>query len=309
MANKKQAELTAAMKEVSGSAKSVVIRQIEIESIALEVEGTADLIQNNFAQKGIEQMLAKHMGISVSRETKKPREVIENAKILNTKGEICVSPVAFKAAMISGASTIKSLKKTQLRTSLFVEGNSIPITFESMEPRMDVVRVGGASKVPDIRFRPSFINWKARLIIQFSDLLNVQTVVDLLQRAGRVGVGEWRPEKNGTFGTFRVSRALESVAEVAEVRELCTTPLVRPVIPPWAFDLDISPEAIKKLAGAMGAAVPSDEDQGGDEEEEAEMTDEQRAELAELKNDYAKNPGKGKGAVGKAKTKNGSASV
>lgn len=292
MSTKKTDKLKEAATEAANSAKSIVIQQPQIMSIALEVAGTSDLIQNNFSQKGIEQMLKKHMGISVTRETKKPREVIEQAKILNTDGKICISPVAFKCAMISATAAIKSIKKTQLRTQLFVEGNSIPIKFERMEPRMDIVRVGGASKVPDIRFRPSFINWSARMVIQFSDLLSVQTVVDLLQRAGTVGVGEWRPEKNGTFGKFRVVRNIESVKEVAEVQELCSVPLIRPVIPDWAFDLDIDPTALSKLASSLGAAQ---DEQGGDEEEDVseEMTPEQRATKEELKRDFKKNNGKG----------------
>jgi hypothetical protein len=232
---------------IAVSAKSIVIEQPKVQAVVLEVEGTAPLIQNNFGQKAIEQMLAKHMGISVQREKKKPREVLEGAKIKNVKGAICVPAVAFKAAMISASVAIKGLKKTQLRTQLYVYGSGIPIKYEVETPRMDMVRTAGMGRQPDVRFRPSFDGWTARLAIQFGDMLSVQSVVDLLNRAGSVGVGEWRPEKNGTFGTFRVTRHITAPKEIAEVHEACAVPLVTPRIPDWALDADIDPSVLSKM--------------------------------------------------------------
>lgn len=244
MAKKSSALAQKAKSVVPGN---VVIEQPEVRSVALEVTGTADLIQNAFSQKAIEQMLRKHMGISVQREAKKPREAIESATIRNVKGDVCMKPTAFKSAMLSASAELKTFKKTQLRTALFVEGNSIPITYEQMTPRMDMVRTAGMGRQPDVRFRPSFVDWKARLVLQFSDTLTVQTVVDLLNRAGHVGIGEWRPEKNGTNGTFVVTRNITDTKEIAEVRKLCAIPLVTPVIPTWALDADISPEILSKI--------------------------------------------------------------
>ena len=58
----------------------------------------------------------------------------------------------------------------------------------------------------DLRFRPEFRNWKAKLLIRYdADRVTVEQVANLLNHGGQtVGVGEWRPEKNGTFGMFQV---------------------------------------------------------------------------------------------------------
>ena len=85
------------------------------------------------------------------------------------------------------------------------------------------------------------------MVIQFADTLTVQTVVDLLNRAGQVGVGEWRPEKNGTFGTFRVSRHIDTPQEIAEVEAECAIPLVPLRIPEWALDMEIDPTVLQKI--------------------------------------------------------------
>lgn len=229
------------------SAKSVIIEQPTILSVGLEITGTADLIQNRFSQKSVEQMLRKHMGISVQRESKKPREVLEDATVKNLDGRVAMPPTGLKLAMIGAASQLKGLKKTHLRTALFVQGNSIPITYDEMVPRMDITRTSGIGRVPDVRFRPSFRNWKARLIIQFADILTVQTVVDLLNRAGHSGIGEWRPEKNGSFGTFRVTRHIDTPEELGEVAAECASPLESLTIPSWALDMEIDPTVLQKI--------------------------------------------------------------
>lgn len=244
------AKFSKTQKQVSETkAKNVVIEQPQVQAVFLEIEGTAELIQNNFSQKAIEEMLRKHMGISVQREKKNPRQCIEDATIKNTEGQVCIPPTAIKKAILSAASQIKSMKKTQIRSGLFLPAKSIPITYKSMEPRMDMVRTSGISRTPDVRFRPSFVAWKARVEIVYNHEFQVQSVVDLLSRAGNVGIGEWRPEKDGTFGTFKISRNITGPKEIAEVRDICSVPLVPLRIPEWALDVEISPEILRRIAG------------------------------------------------------------
>lgn len=251
------------------SAPAVVIQQPSVAEVVLEISGTADLIQNNFAQKSVEQMLRKHMGISVQREVKVPRQVIEDAKILNMDGRVCLPPTAIKKAMITASASVKGLKKTQLRTQLFVYGASIPILYKAVVPRMDIVRTSGMSRTPDVRFRPMFTEWSARVAIQYGDTLAVSTVVDLLNRAGKVGVGEWRPEKDGTFGTFRVSRYISSPREIEDVHEECAVALKPLVIPEWALDMEIDPAVLQRVfRGALDEAGMATEDETQDDTDE-----------------------------------------
>jgi hypothetical protein len=237
---------------------NLIIEQPSTMRVGLEICGTAALLQHNFGQKAIEEMLRKHMGLSVQREKKSPAQCIENATILNVEGKVCIPPTALKKAMLTAASLIKGLKKTQLRIQLYVVGGSIPISYSRMVPQMDMCRTSGMGRTPDVRFRPRFEDWSARVIIEFADQLPVQTVVDLMQRAGKVGVGEWRPERDGDFGTFEVKRNILDPKELEEVAKACRPSLRRLEIPSWAMDVELTPDILRKIAG------------GGDDDEEEE---------------------------------------
>lgn len=226
---------------------SAVIQRPNIFSVCLEVIGITPLIQNCFNQKAIEEMLRKHMGLSTQREKKIPMQCVELATIRNAKGEVCIPTTAFKKAMLAASTTVKGLKKTQLRIGIFIEGSAIPIKFSRMVPQMDMVRLSGMSHTPDVRFRPRFEDWSARMTIQFSESIPVQTVVDLLNRAGSVGVGEWRPEKDGPYGQFEVTRNITDSKEIKEVHNLCKTPIPALTIPDWAMNAELTPELLKRL--------------------------------------------------------------
>jgi len=242
---------------LANSAKAVVIAQPRRALIGLEIEGTAPMIQHNFSQKVLEELLRKHMGINQQREKKNPRECIEDAIIRNVLGQVCAPSVAFKSAMLTAASSLKTFERKGrlLKSTLFVEGSAIPLEFARMVPRMDMVRLSGMTRTPDVRFRPQFDDWTARLIVTYDDSLwNVQSVADLVQRSGRIGVGEWRPERNGTFGTYQIKRHISDPKEIDKVLALCAVPLKTPTVPPWALDMDIDLALLSRLVGGEASA-------------------------------------------------------
>jgi len=246
--SRKSSQVQSVAKEIT--IDSFVIKPPQRARLGFEIKGRAPLIQNNFPPKAMEEMLRKHMGLTVQREKKNPREVIENATIRNIHNDVCVKPVSIKLAMITAAGGLKTFQrqKTLLKTSLFVVGQSLPLQFKQMVPRWDPVSLGDMKRTRDIRFRPEFDEWSVRLLVQYSDtLLQPQSVADLLQRAGDVGICEWRPDKNGTNGTFDLVRAINDPEEIAEVEAASQIPLKKPKIPEWALDMNIDMTLVAKL--------------------------------------------------------------
>ena len=90
-----------------------------------------------------------------------------------------------------------------LRGAFHVEGDLVHVEGEPQR-REDMVRVGMGTA--DIRYRPEFPKWATELDVSYnSRALAAEQIVNLFEIAGfAVGVGEWRPEKDGQFGRFRV---------------------------------------------------------------------------------------------------------
>lgn len=81
------------------------------------------------------------------------------------------------------------------------------------EPRMreDVVRLGGPSRSADLRYRPEFPEWRTALEVTYvKSSLTRESLLSLVDAGGMgIGIGEWRPEKRGEFGTYQVDASRE----------------------------------------------------------------------------------------------------
>ena len=65
-----------------------------------------------------------------------------------------------------------------------------------------------ATKGRIMRYRPRWDSWGAKFSLSINDdLLGVDTAQQLLQEAGlTIGIGDFRPEKRGPFGTFLIKQ-------------------------------------------------------------------------------------------------------
>lgn len=73
--------------------------------------------------------------------------------------------------------------------------------------REDMVKIGGVSKVADLRYRPAFNNWKMHLTVSLIETgtFTMESIINAINMAGFMnGIGEWRMERDGDFGRFHV---------------------------------------------------------------------------------------------------------
>jgi hypothetical protein len=83
--------------------------------------------------------------------------------------------------------------------------------FGDCEPtqREDMVRVGGkgpGTGTADLRYRPEYTGWSIPIRVDYnSSVISMEQIVNLLNLAGfSIGIGEWRPQKDGQWGMFEV---------------------------------------------------------------------------------------------------------
>jgi len=73
--------------------------------------------------------------------------------------------------------------------------------------REDMVKIGGVSKTSDLRYRPSYVDWKIDLIVTLIDTgtFTMESIINAINLGGYMnGIGEWRMERDGDFGRFHV---------------------------------------------------------------------------------------------------------
>ena len=191
--------------------ETVELQEIKIKEIEVEIKGLSPLIMHRWSEKAKKQMLDKQMKKTVKKEVKDPEQDFKDSLYTFEDGKLGFPADAFKQAMIRGAKQL-GLVMVDMRTGFFVHGEYstkddrelVPMNGE-LSPREDMVRLNGTTS--DIRFRGQVSNWTSTLHISYNaGVVSADQIINMLNAAGYgVGVGEWRPEKNGMFGRFTVA--------------------------------------------------------------------------------------------------------
>jgi hypothetical protein len=184
--------------------EAVRIPAIEKQHIVMELVGDSPLICHRWSAKAKKEMRDKQQKkAKQAREAKDPQQEYEESLYRLPDGKYGFPAVAFKAAAVSAAKDV-GLEMTAMRRAFHIPGELVEIEGEP-EMREDPVRLMG--KTADLRYRGAFPQWRARLHITFnSRVITGEQLANLFNTAGfAVGVGEWRPQRDGSFGMFHVA--------------------------------------------------------------------------------------------------------
>ena len=198
----------------AGEQTGIEIMELRVGRLRCNIVGTAPMIMHRFPRKAWEELLfpkgrknaaeressLKHDPVSEFRETiYQNRDYGEPALIHMPTG-------AFNKAMADAALDIPGATKSQImRLTKVVTPNinlfGVPRLYCAM------VRSSDMAKTPDVRTRAIFPRWACTIDVQYvSTLTKEGQIVNLLAAAGLiVGVGDWRSQKGGSFGSFRVA--------------------------------------------------------------------------------------------------------
>lgn len=183
----------------------IEIKPINIKRTEIRLVGDSPLIVHAWSEKAKKEILDKQMKKAKGmKKAKNPEEDYKAAFYFLPDGRPGFPSIAFKAAAVSaGGRFADGMKMTELRGAFFIDSELVPIEGEPTM-REDMVRIGMGTA--DIRYRPEFRKWSTVLPIRFNaDAISLEQIVGLFNLAGfGVGVGEWRPEKNGQYGCFHV---------------------------------------------------------------------------------------------------------
>lgn len=194
----------------------LAIDRIAEETINVPILGVSPIIIHRFSEKAKRQMLDAAQGKQTPKQPKDPKAEYEAAFYRlakkRGKGDRFGFPAGgFKASIVGAARFYgKAVSMTALKQFVFVRGemgdDGRQLVEIVGEPRMreDVVRVGRGGT--DLRYRPEFWPWTATLTVTYyCSVLTRTSVLSLIDAGGMaVGIGDWRPERDGEFGCYRI---------------------------------------------------------------------------------------------------------
>lgn len=191
------------------SASTIELPPLNIQTVTFKLVGDSPLIVHAWSEKAKKQMLDKQMKKATkAKEAKDPEADYKACFYYTESGDYGFPTIGVKAAMVS-ACRFLGMKMTEARGAFHIDGEMLRV---EGEPRMreDMVRVGMGTA--DIRYRPEFPEWSILAPIKFNaGVISAEQIANLLNTAGfGVGLGEWRPEKNGSYGRFHVASSDEA---------------------------------------------------------------------------------------------------
>jgi len=196
------------MQKQGAKVEVVGLPELKIGKLEITLVGDTPLISHAWSKKAKKMMLDKQMKkAKPKKDAKDPQKDYEDS-LYTVNGGYGFPSIAFKAAAVNACSHVDGVTKVLARGAFHVEGEMVEI---AGKPRMreDMVRL--ANGVADIRYRGEFPTWKARILVRYNkNVLSPEQIMNLFNTAGfAIGIGEWRPQKNGFYGMFHVATQKE----------------------------------------------------------------------------------------------------
>lgn len=196
--------------------QAIELRPFKVERFTFRLVGDAPLIVHAWSEKAKRSMLDKQMKkAKQAKEAKDPLcDYADSLYWLSPRPEVLTPEsiaagrfgfpvVGVKAAAVSAARWVDGLKMTELRGAFHLQGEMAVI---EGTPRMreDMVRVGMGTA--DLRYRAEFPDWSMPITVRYNgNAISAEQIANLLNVAGfGVGLGEWRPERDGSYGLFHI---------------------------------------------------------------------------------------------------------
>jgi hypothetical protein len=198
----------------------------EVQAFHFWVVGDTPLICHAWSKKAKDEMLKKQSGATrVAKEKRDPQQDFIDSLYDMGDGKSYGFPVtALKKATWSGAHKDRGVAKTDVQASVWLDAEVVSVRTALAgaicdlplvrifgdKPRMreDMVRIGtGLRKTANLAYRAQFTRWAIRATGTLDvSRMPLHQLVFLVKLGGQsYGIGDWRNEKGGWFGSYHLA--------------------------------------------------------------------------------------------------------
>ena len=182
----------------------ISLPRLNIKFLKLKIIGDSPLICHKWSDKAKKEMLDKQMKkAKQAKKAKNPKKEYQDSLYHIGNGTYGFPSICFKNSAVNACSHIDGVTKVEARGAFHVNGEFVTLKGKPTM-REDMVRIGMGTA--DIRYRGEFRKWSCEIEIRYNEnVVSAEQIANLFNTAGfAIGLGEWRPQRNGSFGMFHV---------------------------------------------------------------------------------------------------------
>jgi hypothetical protein len=190
------------------------------------IVGDTPLITHAWSEKARRSMLSKQQKTATEGKVARDPEGDFRSSLYTVEDGVYGFPaMAVKKAILSAAHKDRGVPRETVRAALWVDGQWVqtrpalggavcdmpllPIYGSEPAMREDMVKIGkGLNKTADLAYRAQFFPWAIRITGKLNiSMCPAAWLPFLIRHSGlATGIGDWRNEKGGMFGSFHFAK-------------------------------------------------------------------------------------------------------
>jgi hypothetical protein len=186
---------------------------MNMKTIEVEIRGNTPLLIHKFAEQAEQGKATRRVMV----DSMNPRDEATKNAYIAQDGTYYFNAFSIPATMANAGVNhkMRGSRKTLkfvVPSAVRIDTDTITILGEDGKPAPNFEVDGRPVTIPAtkgrvMRYRPRFDKWGAKFRLILNDqMLSSEDAHRLLNEAGEsMGIGDFRPEKRGPFGTFRVT--------------------------------------------------------------------------------------------------------
>ena len=188
------------------TSRTIEIKPLEVTRFAMTLQGTTPLICDAFSEERRRRLESTQTGVARDKlSARRPDQEFEDALYRLPDGRYGFPKLGVRKAIAVAATRMSDTKGTEMLAAFMIDTPDEYLALDAAEPEMrrdHVTRMGRAN----LAYRAQFYPWSLSVPVKLHEpIVTLNEFIDIVSKAGiGVGIGNWRPEKKGDFGTFEV---------------------------------------------------------------------------------------------------------
>lgn len=189
--------------------KTISIKPLKIGKLKIKVVGRSPYLPEPMDMAVLERYNKKKSKQTYIKDDISEEDKAKEKYYFTSEGKEGIPSRAFYNAMIRASSYIFDKKDggmRNIREGVNVLGDIIPLKFKKKTEVTHWGRMSGMTKAPRKIIRNAFHDWSCELEVEYNqEQLSPEHIINILNWAGfHIGVGAFRKEKTGNYGSFYV---------------------------------------------------------------------------------------------------------